>query len=76
MNAIGHQRTFSTSNHPAVVTLRKILAEVPHLSIQIELQIGEFIPSRGVHEDFELQEYDLDYFIKRGRLKICLSGHL
>ncbi|MFL5812276.1 MAG: hypothetical protein ACJ763_01760 [Bdellovibrionia bacterium] len=69
MNAVAHQRTFATSTHPAVGTLRELLAEVPHLTIQIELQIGEFIPSRGVHEDFDLRDYDLDYLIKRGRLK-------
>jgi hypothetical protein len=74
MNAIGHQRTFAISSHPGVLTLRKILAEVPHLSIQIELQIGEFVPSRGVHEDFELRDYDLDYFIKRGRLKAVITS--
>jgi hypothetical protein len=69
LNAIAHQRTFESSTHPAVVTLRKLLAEMPHLTIQVELQIGEFLPSKGVHEDYELREYDLDILIKRGRLR-------
>src|SRR3954465_10288844 len=37
LNAIGHQKTFAAINHPAVATLRKLLAELPHLSIQVEL---------------------------------------
>ena len=69
LNAIGHQNTFDARHHPAVATLRKLLAELPHLSIQIEVQIGNYLPSRGVHEDFELKEYDLDILIKRGRLR-------
>lgn len=69
LNAIGHRRTFEAHNHPAVVTLRKLLAEMPELTIQVETQVGAFIPSRGVHEDFELREYDLDILIKRGRLR-------
>lgn len=69
LNAIGHQRTFEATNHPAVLTLRKLVAELPHLSIQVEVQIGNYVPSRGVHEDFELKEYDLDILIKRGRLR-------
>jgi hypothetical protein len=69
LNAIGHQRTFETTNHPAVATLRTLLAELPHLSIQVEIQIGNYVPSRGVHEDFALKECDLDILIKRGKLR-------
>ncbi len=69
LNAIGHERTFKVGNHPAVVTLRKLLANIPQFTIQVETQIGSFVPSRGVHEDFELKEYDLDILIKRGRLR-------
>jgi hypothetical protein len=69
LNAIGHRTTFEVYHHPAVVTLRKLLEHMPELTIQIETQIGEYIPSRGVHEDFELKEYDLDILIKRGRLR-------
>jgi hypothetical protein len=69
LNAIGHERTFKGSSHPAVQTLRKLLAEMPSHSIQIETQLGAFSPSRGVHEDFDLKEYDLDILIKRGRLR-------
>jgi hypothetical protein len=56
-------------DHPAVEALRKLLADQPHLSIQVEVQIGNYVPSRGVHEDFELKEYNLDVLIKRGRLR-------
>lgn len=69
LNAIGHRRTFWSSSHPAVLTLRKLLAETVADSIQIEVQLGDYLPSRGVHEDFEIREYDLDALIKRGWLK-------
>lgn len=69
LNAIGHQRTFQASQHPAVTTLRNLVAPLPHLSIQVEVQLGDYVPSRGVHEDFDLKEYDLDILIKRGRLR-------
>ena len=69
LNAIGHQRTFEKIGHPAVITLRQILATMPELTIQIETQMGNYSPSRGVHETFELREYDLDFLIKRGRLR-------
>jgi len=69
LNAIGHQRTFEVRNHPAVETLRKLLSAQPHFSIQVEIQIGNYVPSRGVHEDFELKEFDLDILLKRGRLR-------
>ncbi len=69
LNAIGHQRIFGVGNHPAVTTLRKLLAQAPELSILIETQLGDYLPSRGMHEDFELREYDLDILIKRGRLR-------
>jgi hypothetical protein len=69
LNAIGHQRTFQELHHPAVTTLRKLLAEMPALTIQVETQIGNYVLSRGVHEDFDLKEYDLDILIKRGKLR-------
>ncbi len=73
LNAIGHQRTFEARHHPAVQTLRQLLAQAPALTIQIELQRGDFISSRGVHEDFELLDYDLDILIKRGRLRQAIQ---
>lgn len=69
LNAIGHDRTFKMRNHPAVVTLRKLLAEIPQFVIQVETQLGNYVPSRGVHEDFELKEYDLGFLVKHGRLR-------
>src|SRR5262245_46401545 len=45
LNAIGHQKTFALSRHPAVLTLRELLAEIPSLTIQIEIQIGHYLPS-------------------------------
>lgn len=69
LNAIGHQRTFEARNHPAVTALRTVLANVPALSIQIEIQIGNYIPSQGVHEDYDLREFDLDILLKHGRLR-------
>jgi hypothetical protein len=69
LNAIGHRNTFEALNHPAVATLRKILADQPFLVITVETQVGRFVPARGVHEDFELRECDLDILIKRGRLR-------
>jgi hypothetical protein len=69
LNAIGHRKTFEATHHPAVATLRKLLADQPHLTIQVEVQIGIFVAARGVHEDFEIKEYDLDILIKRGRLR-------
>jgi hypothetical protein len=69
LNAVGHERTFKTFNHPAVLTLRKVLADVPSLTVPIETQIGDYDASRGVHEDFDVREYDLDILIKRGRLR-------
>jgi hypothetical protein len=69
LNAIGHQRTFEARNHPAVETLRKLLSDQPHLTIQVEVQIGNYVPSRGVHEDYDLRDFDLDVLIKRGRLR-------
>jgi hypothetical protein len=70
LNAIGHERTFQATGHPAVETLRKLLAEMPDLVIQVEVQLGGFVPHKGVHEDFKIEEYDLDILIKRGRLRI------
>lgn len=70
LNAIGHAKTFGAVQHPAVATLRKLWTDAPELSVHVELQIGAFDPSLGVHEDFDVKEYDLDRFIKRGRL-IC-----
>jgi hypothetical protein len=69
LNAIGHLKTFEKINHPAVTMLRQLLANQPYLTIQVETQIGPFDPSRGLHEDFALKEYDLDILIKRGRLR-------
>lgn len=69
LNAIGHRRTFEATRHPAVATLQTLLSQVPHLTIQIELQIGNYLPSKGVHEDFDVRDYELDVLIKRGRLR-------
>jgi hypothetical protein len=68
LNAIGHERTLRSLQGPAVLALRKLLSNAPELSIHIELQIGSFDPSLGVHENFDVRMYDLDRFIKRGRL--------
>jgi hypothetical protein len=69
LNAVGHERTFQVGRHPAVLTLRKLLEPVPELTIQIEIQLGNFNPSAGLHEDFDVRDYDLDFLIKRGRLR-------
>ena len=71
LNAIGHERTFRSSLTPAALALRKLLSNSPELSIHVELQIGNFNPSLGVHENFDVRTYDLDRFIKRGRLIEC-----
>lgn len=73
LNAVGHRRTFEALRHPAVSMLQKLLAEVPHLTIQIELQVGTYLPAKGVHEDFDVREYDLDVLIKRGRLRQAIK---
>lgn len=72
LNAIGHRKTFEAIRHPAVATLQTLLAGQPHLTIQVEIQIGDYLPSRGVHEDYDLKEYDLDILIKRGRLRLVI----
>lgn len=69
VNAIGHQRAFRQSTNPALLTLRKLLKDVPAFSIQIELQLGDYIPSKGAHEDFDLKECDLDALIRWGKLR-------
>jgi hypothetical protein len=69
LNAIGHQKTFQAVRHPAVETLRRLLAEMPFRTIQIELQLGVYVHSSGVHEDFELKEFDLEFLLRRGRLR-------
>jgi hypothetical protein len=68
LNAIAHERTFEKIIHPATLTLRELLKEMPYHSIEIETQIGDYNPSKGVHEDYELREYDLTVLIRRGRL--------
>lgn len=68
LNAIGHERVFRTIQNPAVGALRKLLSDSGELVIHVELQLGIYNPSLGVHEDFDVREYDLDRFIKRGRL--------
>jgi hypothetical protein len=68
LNAIGHERTFRSTQNPAALALRQLLSNSPDLSIHIELQIGLFNPSLRVHEDFDVRTYDLDRFIKRGKL--------
>ncbi len=73
LNAIGHKKTFEAINHPAVATLSQLLANQPHFSIQIEVQIGNYVPALGVHEDYELKDYDLNVLIKRGRLRQILG---
>jgi hypothetical protein len=68
LNAIGHVRTFELTNHPAALTLRKLLSTIVEPSLHVELQVGRFNPSLGVHEDYLVKECDLERFIKRGRL--------
>jgi hypothetical protein len=74
LNAIGHERTFEVRQHPAVNALRELLAQQPHLIIQVEVQCGNYVPAKGVHEDFHVKEYDLDVLIKRGRLRQTIRG--
>jgi len=71
LNAIGHEKILKATLSPAKLTLQKLLSDTPDLKIHIELQIGRFDPSSGVHEDFDVREYDLDRFVKRGRLVEC-----
>lgn len=68
LNAIGHEKTFKALQHPAVVTLRKLWADTPELSVHVELQMGAFDPSLSLHESYDVKEFDLDRFLKRGRL--------
>jgi hypothetical protein len=69
LNAVAHEKVFQVSLHPAVLTLQKLLAEVPYATIPIETQIGAYLPSEGVHTDYALKEYDVSFLIKRGKLK-------
>jgi hypothetical protein len=71
LNAIGHERTFRSTQNPAALALRQLLSDSPELSIHVELQIGMYNPSLRAHEDFDVRTYDLDRFIKRGRLIEC-----
>src|SRR6185437_7946261 len=48
VNAIGHERTFHSIQHPAIETLRKLWIDNAELSIHVELQLGNFNPSLGV----------------------------
>ena len=75
LNAVAHERIFQISGHPAVLTLRKLLANLPELVMPVETQIGDYSPSSGVHEDFAMKEYDLDILIKRGRLRESREYH-
>ncbi len=68
-NAIGHKSVFDGADHPAVEALRKLVAKIPHFSLRIEKQIGKRDPESGRHADFDVSEYDLDLFIRRGRLR-------
>jgi hypothetical protein len=68
LNAIGHMRTFELSGNLAVLTLRKLLSPLVEPSLHVELQVGKFDPSAGVHEDYLVKVCDLERFIKRGRL--------
>jgi hypothetical protein len=71
LNAIGHDRILRSFQNPAKMTLQQLLSDTAELAIHVELQIGRFDPSLGVHEDFVVKEFDLDRFIKRGRLIEC-----
>ncbi len=68
-NAVGHRSTFEKATHPALETLRKLVTQSPHFALRIERQFGKIDPESGRHADFDVKEYDLDLFIKRGRLK-------
>lgn len=69
LNAVGHKSTFDTDTHPAVETLRKLVSKVPHFTFRVEKQLGKLNSDSGRHEDFDVKEYDLDWFIRRGRLR-------
>jgi len=69
LNAVGHKSSFDLAKHPGVQTLRKLLSSVPQFSIRIERQMGKIDPETGMHEDFDVREYDLDLFIRHGRLR-------
>lgn len=69
LNVIAHKRTLESRAHPGVARLRRLLAHCPHFALRVEKQLGKLDPETGKHQDFEIREYDLDYFIKRGRLR-------
>jgi hypothetical protein len=60
---------FDQPDHPAMRTLRKVVAGIPHFSLRIEKQLGALDPVTGKHEDFDVREYDLMFFLRRGRLR-------
>lgn len=69
LNAVGHKNTFVSKRSAAAATLRKLLTRAPQATIRIETQIGAIDPETGRHEDFEVQEYDLGIFVRRGALR-------
>jgi len=69
LNAVGHKSAFHAKRSPALATLRRLLARVPHSTVRIETQIGKIDPETGRHEDFDVQEYELSLFVRRGTLR-------
>lgn len=69
LNAVGHKDAFHSKHSPALATLRRLLARVPHSTVRIETQIGKIDPHTGRHEDFDVQEYELALFVRRGTLR-------
>lgn len=69
LNAIGHESVLKSANHPAVATLRRLVSKLPHFSLRVEKQLGGIDAETGRHEDFDVREYDLGFFVRRGKLR-------
>lgn len=69
LNAVGHRNVFHSKRSPALATLRRLLARVPHSTVRIETQIGKIDTRTGRHEDFDVQEYELSLLVRRGTLR-------
>jgi hypothetical protein len=69
LNAIGHETVWDRELHPAIRTLRELVAKLPHDMLRVETQRGNLNPETGRHEDFDIRECELEFFIKRGKLR-------